>query len=225
MALGRWVLLFSLLGGISSEAIARAIPDLTGPVVDETGILTPEEVVNLEGRILEHKEQTGQQFAILMIPSLEGAVLESFSMEVVEKWQLGSDKEDNGLLILLAMDDRKMRIEVGYGLEGVHPGCLRQASDLRHHETGFQKGGVRGGTRGGPYCAGCGRPGGEAPALPTQSNPDFDGDNLGFFLIIFFLIGFFMLRAVLKGSGNRSSGSRSSSSSSPSYSFFLVLLQ
>ena len=111
-----------------------------------------------------------------------------------------------------------MRIEVGYGLEGSIPDAFakRVTSDIM--KPAFKRGAFAAGLEEALTALGAAARG-EAPALPAQSNPDFDGDNLGFFLIIFFLIGFFMLRAVLKGSGNRSSGSRSSSSSSSSYSF------
>ena len=64
---------------------------------------------------------TTQRFAVLILPGLEGDALEDFSIRTVEKWQLGTREEDNGLLILVAMAERKMRIEVGYGLEGRIP--------------------------------------------------------------------------------------------------------
>ena len=71
-----------------------------------------------------HENATTQQFAVLILPSLEGEVLEEFSMRTVEKWQLGTAEDDNGLLILVAMAERKMRIEVGYGLEGTIPDAM-----------------------------------------------------------------------------------------------------
>ena len=65
-----------------------------------------------------HEKASTQQFAVLTIPSLEGDPIEDFSIRTVEAWKLGTKAEDNGLLLLVAKEDRKMRIEVGYGLEG-----------------------------------------------------------------------------------------------------------
>jgi uncharacterized protein len=72
----------------------------------------------LEQRLAAYAQRTGHQLAVLVIPSLEGEVLEQYSMKVAEQWRLGDKKRDDGLLLLVAMKEHEVRIEVGYGLEG-----------------------------------------------------------------------------------------------------------
>jgi uncharacterized protein len=99
----------------------RAVPALAGPVVDEAGLLSPREVGALESLSRAAHAQgggTGVQLQYLVVPSLEGEPIESFSVRVAEAWKLGSAKEDNGVLVVVARDDRAVRIEVGGGIEG-----------------------------------------------------------------------------------------------------------
>lgn len=88
------------------------------PVVDQTGTLTEEQKQALAGRIAEERKATGNQIAILMVKSLEGDALEDYSLRVARGWGVGQKDRDSGVLLLVAKDDRKLRIEVGYGLEG-----------------------------------------------------------------------------------------------------------
>src|SRR5690606_22653995 len=84
-------------------------------------ILSASKVQQLEAQLKQHEDSTSNQIAILIIPSLDGEVLEEYSLKVAEKSQLGKKEKDNGVLLLIAVEDRKMRIEVGYGLEGALP--------------------------------------------------------------------------------------------------------
>ena len=95
------------------------MPYLAGRVNDQANLLDDGFEGQLEERLRLLEEETGAQVAVLTIPSLEGDPLEDFSMRVVETWKLGRADADNGVLILIARDERRMRIEVGYGLEGV----------------------------------------------------------------------------------------------------------
>ena len=99
----------------------RAVPELWGHRIhDEAHILTTATVDNLEAILQKHEDSTTNQIAVLIIPSLDGEVLEEYSLRVAhDVWKLGTRNNDNGVLLLIAVDDRKMRIEVGYGLEGV----------------------------------------------------------------------------------------------------------
>jgi uncharacterized protein len=94
------------------------VPPLAGRVTDLAGLLDAATRDGLERQLAAYEAKTSQQFAVLIIPSLEGDPIEDFSIRVVEKWKLGKAKEDNGLLLLVVPKDRKVRIEVGYGLEG-----------------------------------------------------------------------------------------------------------
>ncbi|HEY3430346.1 MAG TPA: TPM domain-containing protein [Cyclobacteriaceae bacterium] len=98
-----------------------AIPPLAGKRVhDEAQILSSQTVQQLEQQLKLYEDSTSNQIAILIIQSLEGDILEDYALRVAHnEWKLGQAKNDNGVLLLIAVDDRKMRIEVGYGLEGV----------------------------------------------------------------------------------------------------------
>ncbi len=98
---------------------ALEVPSLTAPVSDLARLLTTEQVDQLNNLLLDYEAETSNQFALLIIPSLEGEVLESYSIKVASAWALGEADKDNGLLLLVALAERKLRIEVGYGLEGV----------------------------------------------------------------------------------------------------------
>jgi uncharacterized protein len=109
-------LLFCL---ISMTARAEfSVPALTGPVVDQAKILRPETVDLIGGAFRRLKERGGSQINILTVESLGGETIEQASIKVVDQWKLGTGKLDNGVLFLISRDDRKMRIEVGQGLEG-----------------------------------------------------------------------------------------------------------
>lgn len=100
------------------------VPKLTQRVTDLAGILTPQQINILENKLAKFEEETSNQIAVLIIPSLEGEDLEDFSIRVVEKNKLGQAGKNNGVLFLIAVQDRKMRLEVGYGLEGALPDAL-----------------------------------------------------------------------------------------------------
>jgi uncharacterized protein len=98
---------------------ALEVPPLAAPVTDLAGLLSAEQAQQLNDLLLDYETETSNQFAVLIIPSLEGAVLESYSIRVAEAWALGQADKDNGLLLLVTLAERRLRIEVGYGLEGV----------------------------------------------------------------------------------------------------------
>ena len=96
------------------------MPELWGiRVHDDAHALKQETVDQLEKELKTYEDSTSNQVAILIVQSLDGDVLEEYSLRVAEKWKLGTKNKDNGVLLLVAVDDHKMRIEVGQGLEGV----------------------------------------------------------------------------------------------------------
>jgi uncharacterized protein len=97
---------------------ATEVPYLAGRVNDVAGILSNSTHAELESLLKTHEDSTSNQVAVLIIPGLEGESLEEFSIKVAETWKLGQKGKDNGVLLLVARDDRKVRIEVGRGLEG-----------------------------------------------------------------------------------------------------------
>jgi len=120
--LPRLVAALLLLGpGVLPGQATVAVPPLTGPVVDQTGTLSATEQAELERRLLDLEARKGSQLAVLIVASTAPEALEQFSIRVVESWKLGRKDVDDGLLLLVAKDDRAVRIEVGYGLEGAIP--------------------------------------------------------------------------------------------------------
>lgn len=110
------IIVILLLSGLSLQA--REVPYLSGRVVDEAGVLNHETLNYLNNLLKAHEDSTSNQIAVLIIQSLEGEVLEDYSLRVAETWGLGQEDRDNGVLLLISLGDRKLRIEVGYGLEG-----------------------------------------------------------------------------------------------------------
>jgi uncharacterized protein len=83
--------------------------------------MSQEQVRSLETRLTQFEQDTGHQVAVLTLPTLEGEDIEGFGIRVAENWKIGKKGFDNGVILLVAVKDRKLRIEVGYGLEGVLP--------------------------------------------------------------------------------------------------------
>ncbi len=104
----------------SSSIAQKTIPELWGQRVhDEAHALKQATIDQLEKELKVYEDSTSNQIAILIVQSLDGEVIEEYSLKVAEKWKLGTKSKDNGALVLIAIDDHKMRIEVGHGLEGV----------------------------------------------------------------------------------------------------------
>ncbi len=101
----------------AASGAALDVPNLKAPVTDLAGILTGEQSQGLEAKLRDLERTDSTQLAVLIIPSLEGESLEDYSERVATAWRLGQKGRDNGALLLIAMKERKVRIEAGYGLE------------------------------------------------------------------------------------------------------------
>ncbi len=123
----------------SSEIVIPERP--LNHVVDLAGIINPDVETNLNQYLLELEQKTTAQMVILTIKSLEGESLEDFSLTVAhDRWKLGQKGKDNGVLLLVSLDDRKYRFEVGYGLEGPLPDSLVGTIGRQYLVPYFQKG-------------------------------------------------------------------------------------
>lgn len=124
MVIRRWLpglLLLLLPLAVLAEV---AVPPLDARVTDLAGVLQPARKAALESRLAAFEQEKGSQIAVLIVPTTQPETIEQYSIRVVENWKLGRKGVDDGLLILVATDDRAMRIEVGYGLEGVIPDAI-----------------------------------------------------------------------------------------------------
>jgi uncharacterized protein len=113
-----WLVLCALAFSwqVSAEVV---VPALSGRVIDQTKTLTPQQLLTLDQKLREIEARKGSQVVILMVPTTKPEEIEQFAIRVADKWKIGRKKVDDGLIVLIAKNDRAVRIEVGYGLEGV----------------------------------------------------------------------------------------------------------
>jgi uncharacterized protein len=117
--------LSALLLLICAAALALVpVPPLTAPVIDQTNTLTPQQIASLEQTLRGFHDRKGSQISVLIVPTTQPEAIEQYSIRVVESWKLGRKDIDDGALLLVAKDDRTVRIEVGYGLEGALPDVI-----------------------------------------------------------------------------------------------------
>ena len=112
-----WALALALCWSFFAEAQVP-VPPLTGHVTDQTATLTTEQQAALEQTLQTFEARKGSQLAVLIVPSSEPESIEEYSLRVAEQWKLGRKKVDDGAILVIAKNDRTLRIEVGYGLEG-----------------------------------------------------------------------------------------------------------
>ena len=123
----RAALLWLLLVGTAMPAAAQALqplPSLESRVTDLTGTLTAGQQAELEQKLSAFETSKGAQIALLIVPTTAPEAIEQYSIRVVAAWKLGRNQPDDGVLLLVALQDRALRIEVGYGLEGVLPDAV-----------------------------------------------------------------------------------------------------
>lgn len=111
-----------IMAMMSMSAWAQiAIPELKSHVTDLTATLSPNEIVLLEQKLSSFEEKKGSQIAVLIVPTTRPESIEQYALRVAENWKLGRKNIDDGALLVIAKNDRTLRIEVGYGLEGILP--------------------------------------------------------------------------------------------------------
>jgi uncharacterized protein len=103
---------------IASLAFAFDFPELTGRVVDQAGVMSPESKNDIETKSKTLEDKSGIQLVVATVKSLQGSDIETYANQLFRFWKLGEAKKNNGVLLLVAPNERKVRIEVGYGLEG-----------------------------------------------------------------------------------------------------------
>jgi len=119
-----WLAPFLLLLLFAAARAEAPVPPLAARVTDLTGALSAAEKSSLERRLAAFEQQKGSQIAVLIVPTTQPETIEQYGIRVAEAWKLGRKGVDDGALLLVAKDDRQLRIEVGYGLEGVLPDAI-----------------------------------------------------------------------------------------------------
>lgn len=140
-----FTLWFALLLSFVAQAELVAIPPLEHRVTDLTSTLSADQQAALESKLQAFEQTKGSQIAVLIVPTTQPEDIAQYSIRVVDQWKLGREKPDDGVLVLVAKADRKMRIEVGYGLEGAIPDAItkRIVSDIM--QPSFRAGDFYGG--------------------------------------------------------------------------------
>jgi uncharacterized protein len=144
--------LFALLLLLAMPFAARAevaVPELNKRVTDLTGTLAPDTLNRLESTLVQFEAAKGSQIAVLMLPTTAPEDIAEYGIRVAEKWKVGRKDIDDGAILIVAKDDRRMRIEVGYGLEGVIPDAVAKRIIEEDVVPRFKQGDFSGGVEAG----------------------------------------------------------------------------
>ena len=143
-------LAFLIACGLAT-GVGSAAPEIpskpTSYVNDRAGLLSGAVRGELEALLAQFEKETSNQVVVMILPSLEGAVIEDLSVRMAQGWGIGNKKKDNGILLLIAKEDRAVRIEVGYGLEGALPDVTCKRIIEREIVPAFRQGDYDGGVR------------------------------------------------------------------------------
>jgi len=187
-------LLLMIVAG-SALVSAQTFPDYQGFVNDYAGLLSTNAKAQLDAKLTQLEKDTSAEVAVVTIKSLEGDSVEDYAVRLFEKWGIGKKDKNNGVLLLVALDDRKMRIEVGYGLEPVitdgRAGRIRDEQILPRFKADDYEGGIIAGVDAIEQYIRTG-----TPPAPLEENPVksmFGGFEIAFFILTFitvYLFGF-----------------------------------
>lgn len=175
-----------LLASIHVRAEFVAIPALKARVTDLTQTLTPDQQRQLEVKLATFEQEKGSQIAVLIVPTTAPEDIAQYSIRVTDAWKLGREKQDDGVLLLIAIRDRKMRIEVGRGLEGAIPDLIAKRIITEVMTPPFKQGDFYGGINN-SIDALMGLVSGEQ--LPAPASPNINTDNLENMLPLLFFGG------------------------------------
>jgi uncharacterized protein len=200
---GILAILILLLTALPSAALD--VPKTTGYINDRAGIISSEMELKLNQFLREFEQSDSTQLVILTIPTLEDEVLETYALKVLEDWGIGQEGKDNGALLLVARDERKIRIEVGYGLEGSLTDLLAGRIIDNEISPRFKQGDYDGGIASGALAMAQAVRGEYQGSGSTETRKKSSPFGLIFFL---FFLGPFLLRIFARGSYHGRSGRR-----------------
>jgi len=183
---------------------AADVPALQGRVNDYANLISPDQKQRIEAQLAQFEQQTGNQVAVLTIASLDGEDIEGYGNRVARAWALGKKGKDNGALLIVAQQDRKMRIEVGYGLEPVltdlQTSIIQNEVIIPYFKRGDFGGGIEAGVSA-MLSTVQGKAVEPAPAPePVGGRRGGGGGGFGFLFVLLFVLGPFVLNAIRSGS-------------------------
>ena len=140
-----WLVALLLTFFLALPAFAQTFPPLTGRVVDQAKLLSPEQAAALDAKLTQLEAQSGRQMVVATIGTLESYPIEDYANRLFRSWKLGEKKTNDGLLLLIAPNERKVRVEVGYGLEPIVTDALSSVIINRQILPQFRNGDMAGG--------------------------------------------------------------------------------
>ncbi len=196
LTLGRYGFGLLLLLFFTAAVALVSIPDLSHRVTDLTATLSPQQITALENKLAAFEAEKGSQIAVLIVPTTQPEDIAQFGIRVAEAWKIGRKKIDDGVILIVAKDDRKLRIEVGYGLEGAIPDAIAKRVISEIITPYLKAGDFAGGIDAGvsqliKLIAG--------ESLPAPATEQYDQPDEGAFLFILFggVIAGFVLSAIM----------------------------
>ncbi|MDO9222034.1 MAG: YgcG family protein [Thiobacillus sp.] len=183
-----------------------AVPDLSRRVTDLTATLTAQQTAELDTQLAALEARKGSQIAVLIVPTLDGEDIAQFGIRVADKWKIGRTKVDDGVILIIAKNDRKLRIEVGYGLEGAIPDAIAKRVIAEIITPYFKAGDYSGG-----IAAGVGQlikliDGEPLPAPVRASQTDNSLESLLPFMVMGFVVGSFLAPMLGRGTASGVAG-------------------
>ncbi|SFL26171.1 TPM domain-containing protein [Methylobacterium pseudosasicola] len=204
------VVLFACLAvyAVGALAVDLTFPPLTGRVVDGAGILTEDQRTALEAKLKAQEDKTSDQVVVATVPNLQGTTVEDYANRLFRAWKLGQAKTNNGALLLVAPSERKVRIEVGYGLEGALTDALSRviiASAITpRFKTGDYYGGIDAGIDG--ILGILSGDAQEWQRKPQVRADEVDPTQVAVFVILFLVVLFVAWRMSRSGTGRAGRG-------------------
>ena len=198
---------------VTSPAFAQSFPELTGRVVDQADLLDPAQEAQLTAKLAALETQSNRQLVVATVNSLEGYDIADYGYQLGRTWGIGQDGEgetekDNGVVLLVAPNERKVRVEVGYGLEGIMTDALSsmiiQNDILPQFRNNDMAGGIIAGVDG--ISNQLVLPEEEARAIAQQASQQTgkgDGENIGLAIFWIFVLIFFVLIPMFSNRGGK----------------------
>lgn len=205
--LAAWLLLALLALLVVGAARAELpVPPLSGRVIDQTGTLTPQQVAALDAKLAAFEAQSGAQLVLLLVPSTQPEDIAAYAQRVADSWKIGRREVGDGLLLVVAKGDRRMRIEVAKALEGAVPDLAARQIIDEHLRPAFRADDYAGGLNRAVDALAARIRGEALPAPATRAQRDFELPDIEQ-LEFFFFVGVPLLAMVLTGVFGRRLGS------------------
>ena len=207
--LGHWWRLVALLLALVGAQLAHAqsFPALSGRVLDEANLLSPAQETEITAKLEGLERQSGRQLVVVTIADLQGYEIADYGFRLGDKWGIGTKEKDDGALLIVAPKARRVRIEVGYGLEGILTDALSgriiRNDIVPHFKTGDFPGGIIAGVD--ALVKILALPPDEARQIAAQAEQDEKGaqGSGGMIFVLLLVLFFFILPMLLRGRGGR----------------------